>query len=526
MSDRDSQPLETQRLHKLPFRKRLLKRDKTKFMKYVSSTSTHGVRRIFIGKSKIRRVVWALLFLSVFCGCCYTTLERILYYASVPTATTVSTVHVHSIQFPAVTLCNTNSFRKSYLDEKNLTELVQSAFQLEITNSSNYYNEYQDQCSQYKNSPVARNTSFRQVAIEGGQKLEDFVMNCSFVGLPCDIEEEFVPTLTQLGVCYTFNTGKNHSLRQAQGSGYRHDLELVLNIEQHLYGATVDNDAGIRVTIHNPEHPPRPLEVGVSVPPGKGAFISLRAHMFDDRSKTKNCKAPSSPADFELLENYNYSFPACLTDCLLRDIADKCQCIDNTVRPPPSGLYSRLPLCNIYQLCCVVASVTLVEECDCTRECNHTTYDTSTSYSAYPAQFEVKKTAEQYNTTPEIVQHSFIKVHVYFEELTIQAEVTRRSYGIGSLLSDIGGALGLFLGASIISLTEFLMWILDEIKDRCFGINERRLKDAAISISSVSEEDEEATNQTEYEFSQLKRQGLSVYRRADTIIRCEQSTRL
>lgn len=69
------------------------------------------------------------------------------------------------------------------------------------------------------------------------------------------------------------------------------------------------------------------------------------------------------------------------------------------------------------------------------------------------------------------------------------------------------------------------MWILDEIKDRCFGINERRLKDG-ISTSSVLEEDEEATNQAEYEFSQLKRQGLGAYRRADTIIRCEQSTRL
>ena len=513
MDDREPQPLKTQRLHKLPFRKRLLKRDKTKFMKYVSSTTTHGVRRIFIGKSKIRRVVWALLFLSVFCGCCYTTLERILYYASAPTATTVSTVHVHSIQFPAVTLCNTNSFRKSYLDENNLTGLVQSAFQLEITNSSNYY---QNQCSEYK---MTRNRSFRQVAMEGGQKLEEFVIDCSFVGLPCNIKKEFVPTLTHLGVCYTFNTGKNFSLRQVKGSGYRHDLELVLNIEQHLYGATVDNDAGIRVTVHNPEHPPRPLDVGVSVPPGKAAFISLRPHMFDDRSKANYSKTPTSPSDLELLENYNYSFPASLNDCLLKDIAETCHCIDNTVRPPLSGPYSHLPLCNISQLCCIIASVTLVEECNCTKECNHTTYETSTSYSAYPARFEVKKTAEQYNTTPEIVQHSFVKVHVYFEELTIQAEVTVRSYGIGSLLSDIGGALGLFLGASIISLTEFLMWILDEIKDRCFGINERRLKGG---ISSVLEEDEEAINQAEYEFGQ----SLSTYRRADTVICCDQSTRL
>ena len=509
---------QAQKLHNLPLRRRLLKRDKKKFMKYASSTTTHGVRHIFFGKSKIRRALWALLFLFVFVGCCYTTVDRILHYVSVPTATTVSTVHARSIQFPAITLCNTNSFRKSYLDKKNLTELVQSAFRLVITNSSNYLDEYQNQCRAHE-SATAGNATFREIAIEGGQKLEDFVLDCNFVGLPCNIKEEFIPTLTELGVCYTFNSGQNYPLRHVQGSGYRHDLEVVLNIEQHQYGAAVDNDAGVRVTIHNPEHPPQPLEHGISIPPGKGAFIGLGARTFDDKSETKMCKVPGSRTGFDFLKSYNYSFPSCLQDCLLRDIADTCQCIDNIIQPPTDGPYAHLPLCNISQLCCTIATLTVTEECYCVPECTYTSYDVSTSYSAYPAQIDIEKVAEQYNATPEIVQHSFIKVHIFFEQLTIVEEVTVRSYTIGSLLSDIGGELGLFLGASIISLTELLTWILDEIKDRCFGMNERRVMDR---ISSIMEDEEE--NDHKYELDQLKYR-LDIHKRTD-MIQFEESTRL
>lgn len=35
--------------------------------------------------------------------------------------------------------------------------------------------------------------------------------------------------------------------------------------------------------------------------------------------------------------------------------------------------------------------------------------------------------------------------------------------------------MGLFLGASIISIMEFVMWLLDEMKDRCFGVSDRKI---------------------------------------------------
>lgn len=116
--------------------------------------------------------------------------------------------------------------------------------------------------------------------------------------------------------------------------------------------------------------------------------------MFDDRSKTKYCKAPSSPADFELLENYNYSFPACLKDCLLRDIAQTCQCIDNTVRPPPI-LTSP---CATFTGCAVWLQVWLWLK-SVIAQWNVTTQHMTHPQVIRPIQLDLKSRRQQSNTT-------------------------------------------------------------------------------------------------------------------------------
>ena len=52
--------------------------------------------------------------------------------------------------------------------------------------------------------------------------------------------------------------------------------------------------------------------------------------------------------------------------------------------------------------------------------------------------------------------------------------MTENSYTIVSLLADIGGQLGLFIGAGLLPIIELCIWIIDEIKDRCGGISERK----------------------------------------------------
>ena len=116
------------------FRKRLLSRDCKKFRKFAETTNTHGVRQIFIGKSLIRKIFWGLFFLFSLTFCLVNISRSIQFYISVPTATTVTSRHVPSIQFPAVTVCNLHLFRSSYLDALNLTDLTRATLNLKISN--------------------------------------------------------------------------------------------------------------------------------------------------------------------------------------------------------------------------------------------------------------------------------------------------------------------------------------------------------------------------------------------------------
>ncbi len=86
-------------------KRRLLHGDEKKIEKYVRSTSTHGVKHVFSGKSKIRRTFWGILFVASMAGCLYGIISSIVSFSQIPTATTVHTDHVESLTFPAVTIC-------------------------------------------------------------------------------------------------------------------------------------------------------------------------------------------------------------------------------------------------------------------------------------------------------------------------------------------------------------------------------------------------------------------------------------
>lgn len=272
-----------------------------------------------------------------------------------------------------------------------------------------------------------------------------------------------------------------------------------MNLLLHSHTKLGQGSLLARVVVHNQKDPPSVLENSLSVPVGQSAYISIRARQIDDRSETgfSNCYMNNNEVTFELLQNNEYSLASCLSDCILKDIADVCKCIHG-VPIPTTGRYANSQRCSLVQLCCIAASLITTEDCGCTISCNQSLFDATISYSTYPALAEFANLALLYNTTQEVIRDSFLSIRVFFSELITVREVTERSYSLTALIADIGGQLGLFLGASIISMTKFLTWLLDEFKDRCLGINEAKMREAIkkmITKASTADKTEMTDNE-------------------------------
>ena len=487
---------------------------------------------MFIGKSKIRKIFWTVLFLVALGLCGYGIGSRVIFFMSVPTSTTVSSEHATRLEFPAVTVCNLNTFRRSYLVEKDLIGLVKAALDFRVRRDSNKptAEQYQADCRAASANSTHTDMTFTRLLREGGQQHEDFVVGCYFLGLPCNISNDFVPILTRLGTCYTFNTLP--AVREVTGSGIRYSLELVLNIEQHEYESSIDKDAGVRVSIHPQNSPPRPHDIGISVPPGKDAFIGITPHVIDDLSFTGNCKMPDNEAPFELLQGFEYSLSACYLECGLVRIAENCKCIHsyNGIGPPEQSRFANLPPCIAADMCCIIATFTVREDCNCQKPCNHSSHFISTSYAAFPDVNDVGIVATRFNATRQDIQQSFLAVRIYFTELITQKETTTTSYTSQALVSDIGGILGLFLGASIISITELLLWLLDEFKDRCLGINDRMVKkhieNVSANINEIWEDDDNVETNYEMYMYEPAQHHHPLQSRLRTVTTFEESTAL
>ena len=450
----------------------------TRFLKYIKSTTAHGVVNIFVGKSYIRKILWLLIVLASASACLYNCIDRIRFLASGPTATTITLNRQPHINFPAVTICNLNMLRKDYLEELGLSETVQRLLLGET--------EFIDACTQQVRDNISLpNITYEEMLLQGTHSLENFIIGCQFFGQLCNISyENFVPTLTRLGVCYVFNSGIGDSpVLKTSGTGVRLGLRLIMNVSQDQYQASPNLDAGVKIAVHHQSVPPEPDDLGVGIPPGSNAFVSLRQINVVDKTKS-NCFTRNEVSSLNFLQAYyTYSSSACAIDCLYTQVANTCGCIISSVHLPDKEPFASLPRCTIRDTCCVLSQQTLSASCSsCTPSCNSTFYDLTTSYSSFPANF----VQERFNLVGS--NDNLLMTNIFFQSLSINEEVTSSSYSVVSLLSDIGGQLGLFLGISVITVFEFLFWILDELKDRSCRISESKIKWLCCERMSAEEE--------------------------------------
>ncbi|XP_039221684.1 acid-sensing ion channel 1-like isoform X2 [Crotalus tigris] len=442
---------------------------------FAVSSSLHGVSHIFAyGSLSLRRGLWALFVLGSLALLALVCAERVGYFFRYPHVTKLDEVAVANLTFPAVTLCNLNGFRFSKLSRNDLyhagallalldarhevsgTHLADPETLAALRDKANFRG--------FKAGPFDMAEFYDRT----GHDLAEMLWHCSFRGIDCSARN-FSVSYTRLGKCYTFNSGAaGYELLTTVKGGTGNGLELMLNIQQDEYlpvwGDTDETsyEAGVKVQIHSQSEPPSIDQLGFGVAPGFQTFVSCQEQrLFYLPAPWGDCQAtPAVSAFFP-----NYSAAACRLDCETRYLAENCNC--RMVHMPGNA-----NVCSPeqYKECADPALEFLVEKdnnfCSCLMPCEAVRYNKELSVVKIPSKASAKYLARKYNRSEQYIAENLLVLDIFFEALNYETIEQKKAYEVAGLLGDIGGQMGLFIGASLLTLLEIFDYLYEVLRDK------------------------------------------------------------
>ncbi|XP_071157089.1 acid-sensing ion channel 4-A-like [Mytilus edulis] len=385
-----------------------------------SRSTVHGISNIVSSKSIYTRLVWVLAFLACLGLVVYQLVKIFVLYASFPTQTTYK-LDRHS-EFPSVTVCN------------------------------NGYAEYD-----YSYTHLVGN----------------MLVNCKYaqVNGSCETPSSYVSS--KYGTCFTFNPPDYLT----KLSGLQGGITLELNLETHQQR---NIEYGMRFTVHVKNTFPFPFEEGVTVSGGDVGYIAIKSRQIKrlggDYGDCQNEKQ---------IYGRIYTSKVCLQLCWEELLYDECSCFDpdldsllwqvgnikgsncyNKIIGEPSPCYLRAR--ELY------LSPERRNWCDCPLSCRENTYSLKLTrhqwHTGPNVGLYLDKVCEQiYKSSPfscELASlysdpfreagDNFIKVVIYLQDSAREIVEEEPLYQRSQMLADIGGSLGLFIGASVLSLGEVI----------------------------------------------------------------------
>ncbi|XP_072237850.1 acid-sensing ion channel 1B isoform X1 [Leuresthes tenuis] len=428
---------------------------------FFSGCSLHGANHVFVEDKKcsIRRGLWAVVFTMALSAFSLQIADRIIYYLQYDYITMLDERSASNMTFPAVTICNYNFIRKSQMSYSDLIfmgpllgfeEGMAPGFPL----------------APEPDRPQGSRFSLDEFYNRTRHRIEEMLLDCSFRGLECG-PENFREIFTRYGKCYTFNSGQDgRPLLVTMKGGTGNGLELMLDIQQDEYlpvwGETDETsfEAGIKVQIHTQDEPPFIDQLGFGVAPGFQTFVSCQEQRLTYLPPPwGDCKATPMDSDFFS----TYSITACRIDCETRYLVENCNC--RMVHMPGDAAYCTP---EQYKECADPALDFLVERdndyCVCETPCNLTRYGKELSFVKIPSKASAKYLAKKFNKTEQYIADNILVLDIFFEALNYETIEQKKAYELAGLLGDIGGQMGLFIGASILTVLELFDYLYEVIK--------------------------------------------------------------
>uniref|UniRef100_A0A2I3HX90 Acid sensing ion channel subunit 1 n=1 Tax=Nomascus leucogenys TaxID=61853 RepID=A0A2I3HX90_NOMLE len=106
------------------------------------------------------------------------------------------------------------------------------------------------------------------------------------------------------------------------------------------------------------------------------------------------------------------------------------------------------------------------EYCVCEMPCNLTRYGKELSMVKIPSKASAKYLAKKFNKSEQYIGENILVLDIFFEVLNYETIEQKKAYEIAGLLGDIGGQMGLFIGASILTVLELFDYAYEVIKHK------------------------------------------------------------
>ncbi|XP_065055266.1 acid-sensing ion channel 5-like [Rhopilema esculentum] len=453
---------------------------KEQFYEYLNSATTHGLNKIANAPNTLARLLWSIIVACMFFYLIYAVYKLHLKLKRDEVKVSVRTNVVNSLQLPGITVCDAGPIRMLFPAEADKNTTVSNKTAKTPLEASNEHHRRmlatKDQ-SNYSNHSHADANRFVLKRESGEMPL------CHVSGDLCSYHKHLKHFVTiHKGHCFTFNhDGKARQVLKGSDMG----IFTVFHLEKkrnYTSSTSTTSLHGVEIFIHEPKEKNPTHYGGLLAVPGRLTRIKLK--------KTIHERLPAPYPD-KCRDEGDLSLHECQINCIAKNQYTKCNAVslllqiylhDITKQEWNNGSTIRQPMTTAEHECVEGVTDSYADgdiTCDCFLPCHEIVYDTSVSSSKWPLSeitdeiLLLIKSKLGIVVEKENVDQQLVAIQVYYGDLRYEEIKQHPAYSLEEFSYDLGGLLGLVIGASVFSGIEMVMFVLYAIQSLLKNIVKR-----------------------------------------------------
>lgn len=473
------------------------------FREFANDTSAHGVKYIFEGPKRIVKLFFLLIWLAFSIYASFVIVTSIVRFINKPTGTKFEVIVESSvndkpqlIKFPTISICSQNKVKKSFLDnpENHLLKKYHAAIDKYDKNDSN---ELAAKISDPDNEMYKiKDMLYEELIAEGGPNPNRLLL-CTQRAKLCHQLKAFNYSKENVAVMEDSITGRcwrinpHGTLNGKMGDYGKLKIMMWSDIQDYSDATSLAETQGFNVAFHDNTTFGSTLSSGFLMSPGTVYKVDLRL------KKEIREPPPGGKCNASLEETLYgaYTEGSCILQCKDEYLMEKCGCVNVA---PPLDYDKKYRSCTLQEWAsCGLPNYLDWNEkftdadrsnifCSCETSCEEKRYEAQVSSSSVSKAFATslfndpdvppmmegfsnKDLGIEYNSMQDLLDNIMV-LEVLFTSMQTSEIREVVTYNFANLLGDIGGVLGLFLGASIFTVLEFFQFLLFSIGKHCCNL--------------------------------------------------------